>query len=314
MSADLNGQVVDVAGVAMRLCASDDQRAAAITALFRHAVPVAVKPQCVVRFTDETVAVPDSEPVTVVQGLDLWRPAAGELVLRSARGLTARVTRDSVDVGGDAPTLAREFRYVAMIGLTHALAYHDRHLLHGGAVVCDERALLVLGGSGHGKSTLVLGALQSGWLALTDDLVAVQRRNGVAYAAGLPRPISVPLDVLTAEHADGPTVPDDPRERVELPATTFTRSSHPIAGVIVVARGDDRAARLDPLDSHDALRRLLSACSSLADPALMREVFTVAAGLARLPSWTLHHGSDPACRVDEARLRLEEIRLQLAAP
>jgi hypothetical protein len=313
MTVDVDGQVVDVAGVPMRLCASDDRRAAAVAALFRHAVPVTAEPECVVRFSDASPAVPNSDPDTIFQGLDLWRSSAGELVLRSQGGLTARVTRDAIDVGGDAPTLAREFRYVATIGLTHALAYRDRHLFHGGAVVCDERALLVLGGSGKGKSTLVLGALQSGWRALTDDLVAVQRREGALYAAGLPRPISVPLDVLTTEHADGLPVPDDPRARVELPASTFTSSSHPIAGVIVVARGDDRAARLDPLDAHDALRRLLSACASLADPALMREVFAVAAGLARLPAWTLQHGSDPACRVEEARLRLDEIRSQVAA-
>ena len=68
-------------------------------------------------------------------------------------------------------------------------------------------------------------------------------------------------------------VPDDPRERVELPATTFTSSSHPIAGLIVVARGDEAGARLHPIDGHDALRAVLRSSPSLADPALMREVF-----------------------------------------
>ena len=305
--------VVDVGGVAMRLSASDRPRATAVAALFRHALPSSAVPECVVRFTTDQFAVPSTAPATLLDGLELWRPEPGELVLRSTNGLIARVSENEIAVAGDAPALAREFRYVAMIALTHVLASRGRHVLHGGAVVCDDRALLVLGGSGTGKSTLVLAALRSGWSALTDDLVAVQRRDGTVVALGLPRPISVPRDVVVDEFAQGVAVPEDARDRIELPAATLTTSSHAVAGVIVVSRGGHVMASLEPVAAHAALRLILGASASLADPQLLRDVFAIAAAIARLPAWSLQHGSDPSSRLDEASLRLADIRALLGA-
>jgi hypothetical protein len=305
--------VVDVGGVAMRLTASDSVRAGAVAALFRHALPASGAPECLVRFTSDEFECPTDVPVTLLDGLELWRPDAGELTLRSANGLSARVSAHEIAVAGDAPSLAREFRYVAMIALTHVLASRGRHVLHGGAVVCDDRALLVLGGSGTGKSTLVLGALRSGWTALTDDLVAVHRGSDTVLAVGLPRPISVPRDVVFDEFAEGAEVPDDARNRVELPGATLTLSSHPIGGVILVSRGDAAEARVEPVAAHDALRAILGASTSIANPQLVREVFSIAAAVARLPAWSLQHGSDPSSRLHQASLRLEDIRARLGA-
>lgn len=309
----LTEPVVEVVGIAVRLTASDRVRADAVAALFRHASPASSRPQCVVRFTERDLAVPDTAPTTLLQDLELWRPEPGHLLLRSAGGLTARVTPHDIEVAGDAPSLAREFRYVCLIALTHLLAHHDRHVLHGGAVVCDGRALLVLGSSGTGKSTLVFGALRSGWPALADDLVAVHRRNGIVHAAGLPRPISVPRDVLVDDVAGGPSVPGDLRNRVELPGATLTKSSHPVGGVILISRGDDSEAAIEPVAAHDALRAVLSASTSLADPALLRDVFAIGAALARMPAWSLRHGSDPESRLEQVGRRLEDIRRLLVA-
>src|SRR4051812_42836617 len=142
--------VVDVAGVAVRLSAPDHTRAAAIAAMFRQARPASSAAQLAVRFTADAIEVPSVAPTTTPGGLQLWRPGGDQLVLRSPSGLTARASADEIQVGGTVPALAREFRYLAVFALTHALAQHGRHLLHAAAVVCDERALLVLGDSGAG--------------------------------------------------------------------------------------------------------------------------------------------------------------------
>jgi len=307
----LAGPVVEVAGVAIRLAASDRHRAEAVAALFRHASPSPSRPRCALRFTDGGVAVPAAEPATTIDDVELWRPEPGDLRLRSAEGLTARISADEIVIAGYAPSLARVFRYVCVIALTHLLAQHGRHVLHGGAVVADSRALLVLGKAGAGKSTLVYGALRLGWPVLTDDLVALHRRDGLVHAAGLPRPVSVPRDVLAAEVPGGRPVPEDLRNRTELPCPTLAESVHPVAGVIVTSRGGESEAAIEPLGGHETLQAVLRASASLADPAILPEVFAIAGAVARMPAWSLRHGSDPAFGLDDAGRQLEVVRRRL---
>ena len=309
----LAAAVVEVAGVPIRVTASDPHRSEAVASLFRDATRTAARPRCTLRFADGVLAVPSGEPATIIADVELWRPEPGHLWLRCAEGLTARSSADDIVIAGDATALARVFRYVCLIALTHLLAQRGRHMLHGGAVVADGRALLVLGNTGTGKSTLVFGALGLGWPVLADDVVALHRRDGLVHATGLPRPISVPLDVLVDDVAGGRPVPQDVRKRMELPGGTLAKGVHPIAGVLVTSHGSQADAAIQPLDGHETLRLVLRASTSLADPALLPEVFAIAGALARLPAWSYQHGSDAALRLDQARRWLEEIRRRLGA-
>lgn len=303
--------VVDVAGIPIRLSASDRPRADAIAALFRYAARTNARPQCALRFTVDDLECPSVAPLTIIDDVEVWRPDPAHLWLRSAEGLAAHVSPDEIVVGGSAPSLARVFRFVGFIALTHLLAQQGRHVLHAGAVAADGQAILVLGDTGTGKSTLVFSALQRGWLALSDDMVAVHRHDGFVHAVGLPRPISVPRDVLTVEIPGTRPVPEDVRSRTELPAANFATDVHPVGAIVVTSHGSVPDAVIEPMRAHDTLRVVLRASTSLVDPAVFPEVFAVAGALARTPAWSLAHGSDPASRLDTAARQLEEVRRRL---
>lgn len=318
VGAVLAGVVVDVGGLALALGADDPDRAEAVASLFRHAVPVApgTRPDAVVRFTSERTSGADPAPVgpptTETPHADLWHRGGGLLVVRTRAGLTLTATTDALVVGGDAAALSREFRFVAIIGLTHLLARHDRHLLHGAAIEIDDALLLVLGASGTGKSTLAFAAHRLGWSVLSDDTVLARRADGGVRVGGVPRPIAVAADVTDAI-AGGRPVPDDYRARTELPAGTLTIGEHPVTHLAVTVGADPRGAGIDPLGGVEALRAVLQASISLVDAEVRPELFALGGALARLPRWSVRHGSDPARALGDATTVLESLRSRVEA-
>jgi hypothetical protein len=54
-------------------------------------------------------------------------------------------------------------------------------VLHAGAVVVDGSVALILGPSGHGKSTLVSALARHGIVAMSDDAVRLYRRSGTWF-------------------------------------------------------------------------------------------------------------------------------------
>ena len=61
----------------------------------------------------------------------------------------------------------------------------DIFLFHGNALEKDGKAIICLGGSGNGKSTLAYILSKNGWKLIADDMVAV-RPDGVVLP-GIPR-------------------------------------------------------------------------------------------------------------------------------
>lgn len=304
----LTDPVVDLAGTPIRLRASDPERAEAVAALFRNAERATVSPLGRIEFRAEPSELPASAPDMESEDLALWRTADGVLA-RGRGGLTAHVDRDAVTIGGSCRALGPAFRALCTIAMTTLLAHHGRHLLHAGAIASGGRALLVAGGTGTGKSTLVFAAIERGWRALSDDVVAVHRSEGVVLAAGLPRPVSVPDDVLGPDALSGlRLVPQDARGRRELPAASNATGAFPVAGVVIVTHGADDKASIEPLPGPDALRAVLQASTSMADPAALPEVFAISGALGRLPGWRLAHGADASARVEAAGRCLDELR------
>lgn len=68
--------------------------------------------------------------------------------------------------------------------LPRALAYRGHLPLHAGAVVIEEQAVLVVGESGWGKSTLVAALHSQGHRVLTDDCALVRPAGSNAHARG----------------------------------------------------------------------------------------------------------------------------------
>jgi hypothetical protein len=142
-------------------------------------------------------------------------------------------------------------------------------------------------------------------------MVALHLDDGAVLATGLPRPIAVPADVGTGEGPGTRPVPDDPRQRTELPGSTLAAGVHPVAGVIVTARGTESETDVVPVGGQDALRTLLQASASLSDQRLLPQVFAIAGALARLPAWSLRHGTDASRRIDGARRCLAALREEM---
>lgn len=310
----LDGVVVDVGGLALALRADDPERAEAVASLFRHAAPVAPgsRPDAEVRFTATVGAAPVGPPTTSTPYVELWHRAGSPLCGRSRDGLVFTATADAVVVGGDAAALTSEFRFAAILGLTHLLARHDRHLLHGAAIGIGEAVLLVLGASGAGKSTLAYAAHRLGWPVLSDDTVLARVVDDGVRVMGVPRPIAVAADVTDAV-AGGRPVPDDHRSRTELPAGTLTVEERPLTHFAVAAGADPRGSGVDPLGGVDALRAVLQASISLVDVEVRPELFALGGALARLPRWSIRRGSDPARALGDATRVLESLRGRIGA-
>ena len=65
------------------------------------------------------------------------------------------------------------------------LIQRDYLVLHGSALAKDDKAILFLGDSGQGKSTIAYSLLEQGWKLLADDLIAIDQNNFVL--PGMPR-------------------------------------------------------------------------------------------------------------------------------
>lgn len=73
-----------------------------------------------------------------------------------------------------------------IILLTHiVLAYHNRYSLHASAVEWRDRAIVFMGKSGQGKSTISTDLASRGVGFLGDDIVFIYLNNGVPYIAPL---------------------------------------------------------------------------------------------------------------------------------
>jgi hypothetical protein len=211
-------------------------------------------------------------------------------------GLAARVTAGEAVLGGDAAGYRRwvAVRNSMLFVLARLLLAQDRFLLHGAAVRRDERALLVVGESGAGKSSLAYAAHLAGWQVLGDDMVSVDAR---LLVRGIPRVPTVPGDV--AGGTAGEPLPHDPRNRLELPDFELDRRDAPIAGVLI-CRHDDGAGRLAAASSTEAIEALVPAFVLSALPRPVTRWFPLATRLARGPAFWLGHAADDGTRLARA--------------
>lgn len=95
-------------------------------------------------------------------------------------------------------------------GLNWCVAQHAHRylILHAGVVARDERALLLPGVPGAGKSTLCAGLVARGWRLLSDELVLIRPERGDVIP--LPRPISLKNASLAVIRSSDPEAPFGP--------------------------------------------------------------------------------------------------------
>lgn len=109
--------------------------------------------------------------------------------------------------------------------------------LHGAAVAFGDRALVLMGGSGQGKSTLAAALCKAGAALLADDAVALDMVDGVPIVMAmeslhwLDEPARVALGVATTP----PTVGD----KAPISPARVAPAAVPVAGIVALAWSDD---------------------------------------------------------------------------
>lgn len=286
-------RTVDVAGVPVRFESSDRERQRAVDAALAGLRPADGRAVFTVGFGPEARLQPERPWDHVDGDVRAWWEG-DDLLILAHRELSARVTSDAAVIGGGG-NLARGFRQLLPYVLTHLLAGTERFLVHAGAIECDGRALVVLGGSGSGKSSLVAGARRAGWRALGDDLAVLTGGDDPRVRA-IGKLIAVPPDVVAACGFAGRPLDGDPRGRWVMPADADT-GWYPVSGAVLSAHGDDPAPSLEPLPSDELVRWLLFSFLASRQPTRLRQFLPVAAAVTRRRGWTFRHGRPPAASV-----------------
>jgi hypothetical protein len=213
----------------------------------------------------------------------MWCEVAGAFALHPGAGLVEAEPRG-------APGDAWEHRLVAT-AVPLLLAERGDVVLHAGAVDAGGRAVVFLGPSRRGKSTLALALTRAGLPLIAED--------GVALSAGDPPLVwPGPLGVrLKRAHADG-------GRRVEL---HFPEAEAPAAvplGALVVLEPRGTALRVERIDPADAVPALLAGLFHAGGVDALRPAFSrlaPVAGRARVFSASL---PDDLEALDDAAARL----------
>jgi len=137
--------------------------------------------------------------------------------------------------------------------------------LHAAALFRNERIVLLCGNPGAGKTTLTLALLHAGFGFAADDVTLLDSKG---YGVGLPFAPAVkagawPLLAQYCADLDAAPVfrrPDRRRVRFPIPREFAPVALSPLSVgcVLLLRRGHDSKACLEPVDSATALRGLLN--------------------------------------------------------
>ena len=261
-------------------------------------------PEVRLEVSSATSEVPDRDP-DYADAVRTWSEP-GRFVL-AAGSATAVVESDVISVGGPLDSENDEIAIDCLLqsALAIRLSDRDRLLAHGAAVARDSSGILIVGGSGRGKSTAAAAAMFGGWRLLADDLVVVDLA-GPRITGVLRPPMLMPSLVEGTEFAGGAdSVVGDRRQRLRLPASVLDDRTYELEAVVVVDHGDARGG-LDPLISG-SLDIVQGALAVDPAPAVVRKMLPGLARLAALPTFRLSHAREESERLDRALEMLDEV-------
>jgi hypothetical protein len=153
--------------------------------------------------------------------------------------------------------------------LAFALRHHGVFHLHAAGLADGERAILVAGQSGVGKTTLALAILDAGFAWLCDDAAFVTERDAIPRVEGVPRPFHLHPETLGAfAHAAAVAGPADASGRRDLDPERvwpgrMRRGPHR-PGILLFPEVTHRpATTVERLTAADSLGRLVEASALL---------------------------------------------------
>ena len=153
------------------------------------------------------------------------------------------------------------YTYLISQVISVALLQQGIESLHASAVAIDGKAIVLVGDSGFGKSTLTAALLQRGALLVTDDLLVLEERDGAYDVA--PGACRLKLDPATAAMLgiNWPGVPmaDGSGKLVYLlPESKCARAPLPLAAIVLLAPLSQRPM-IEEVSLAEATRALLAA-------------------------------------------------------
>ena len=184
------------------------------------------------------------------------------------------------------------------------LAPGERFALHAGCIASGDAGVLVLGRSGAGKSTFVVGALEVGAQPLSDDTSFLLP---AARLAGLGRRVCATREAIPKRlHSDARPVADA-RDRVELDIPRLTGGvSH--TGTVIVEHGSARDSELATAGASDVVREIALSSYLIGDPRSRAALLRRAAEAARPPAFRLRLGTEPTMWANAVELVLTGLR------
>jgi hypothetical protein len=298
--------VVDAGGLIVRVEAASAADAALVERVIGSAASAA-PPHAAVRIGPEAPALP-ARPADFAGPYGRHWDDGTTHWFAHDWGLAVRVTAGEAVLGGPAAGYRRwvTVRNSMLFVLARLLLTQDRFLLHAAAVRRDDSAFLIVGESGAGKSSLAYAAHLAGWHVLGDDMVAVAT---TLRAMGIPRVPTIPADV--AAGTDGEPLPNDARQRLELPQFALDRREAPIGGVLI-CRHDAGPGRLAAASATDAVGALVPAFVLSALPRPVTRWFPLATRLARGRVFWFGHAADESVRLARAGELLADAAARLA--
>ena len=153
---------------------------------------------------------------------------------------------------------------VLTILLIEVLKRHGRYSLHAAAFSENSQAILIIGDSGTGKSTLSIALVRAGFDYLADDMVFLARRADGMAAQGLAEDIDVSdqtigffpelNDLLRSPRTEG-----FPKRQVrvdQMYGARIVRESRP-AAIVFPCISKNPTSTVTPIDSDEALMRIV---------------------------------------------------------
>lgn len=209
-------------------------------------------------------------------GFRIWAPRHG----------CYRVSPDGLTVVGAPPSgpVWRWERLVLAQVLPLAAALQGLEVLHASAVAVDGRVLAFTGGSGAGKTSTALHTVRRGGTLVTDDVLAMELRDGVPVAfpgSTVARVDPMQLRPLPRQErrALGPVVARSEKHHLAL---ATARRSLPIGAVYHIVRPvhDARSILITEPDPPDPLPLLGNAfLTYLQDPSRLTNQLAICAAI-----------------------------------
>lgn len=158
-------------------------------------------------------------------------------------------------------------------------------VLHASAVIIQGQAVAFIGVSGSGKSTTASAFMQHGYPVITDDVLAVQFRDGtpeVIPSYPVIKLLPDAVEALDYSTAGLPLLHATSHKRIKTFDAEQLQASYPLQKVYLLARGD--CSEIEPLSPAAALLALINqsrAVKNLVDPSAKKLHFQQCTVLAK---------------------------------